>query len=228
MRRYLNKNHNKRDLPSTCLPELEHEEKALHRGLDEDIKLVRKSAGAGFSLIELLVGMAITVTATTIILAIVMSAFRVSSKATTADLARQNGNYAMNRMIKMIQFADSYNGRSTSLLSTAGESGYRVNDCDGSNNTAISITYKNEEKILQCRGHNSLYLIDPVDTTKNEQLIRTSSVAVSNCNISCLEVRPGASPVITIKFDLTIGESDAAIEKRSSIPFRTSVKMRNK
>ena len=184
---------------------------------------------AGFSLIELLVGMAITVTATTIILAIVMSAFRVSAKATTADTARQNGNYAMNRMIKMIQFADSYNGRSTLPGSNAGTPGnYVPDDCGRSNNTAINITYNNEEKVLQCQGHDSIFLIDPNDPSKNEQLIRSNNVAVSNCNISCLRVRPGASPVITISFELTTGNETTALEKRTSIPFRTSVKMRNK
>jgi len=183
----------------------------------------------GFSMIELLVGMAITVTTTTIVLAIVMSAFRISSKAAVADNARQNGNYAVNRMIKMIQFADSYNGGTTNTGNGAGL-GTLSTTCLGNIYKAINITYNNEEKVLQCRGGNSIYLVsDRDDRSKDEELINSRGIAVSECSFTCLSVRGATSPVITIKFDLKVGNDSTAIEKRTSIiPFRTSVKMRNR
>lgn len=198
-------------------------------------KHFRIQAGAGFSLIELLVGMAIIITSTTIILTIIVSSFRISSKATVVDSARQNGNYAMNRMIRMIQFADRYNGRSRALGATAGIKGSDGGpdwhtDCADNDNTAININYEGEEKIIQCRNRNSIYIVDPVPAPPSgEILIITDKIKVAECNITCSQISDTASPVISIKYKLTIGDSDSVVERKtSSIPFFTSVKMRNK
>lgn len=187
----------------------------------------------GFSLIELLVGMTIIITATTIILTIIVTSFRISSKAAVVDNARQNGNYAMNRMIRMIQFADSYNGRSTA---TGGSNGVRAGEnggpgwqtnCAGDTNTAININYEGEEKIIQCRNHNQIFIVDPDATPANEELVSSTKISVASCNIKCTKATATASPVISIWFDLAIGGSGVAVEKKTKIPFFTSVKMRN-
>lgn len=57
----------------------------------------------GFTLVELLVVLAILVTIGSIISAILYSAFRGSGKATTTEIVRQNGDYAMTQMTKLIK-----------------------------------------------------------------------------------------------------------------------------
>lgn len=206
---------------------LEHDQIGLDRKLTAHNKLFRKTTGAGFTLIELLVGMAIMITSTTIILAIIMSAVRVSGKVTISDNARQNGTYATNRMIKMIQFADSFNGGSMATGQNAAVTSMSTS-CTGEAYKAINITYNNERKVFQCRNNDSLYLVSLDPSRTDEELISTRNVAISNCEFVCTRIPATASPVISIRYDLTIGGSEGAVEKKTSIPFFTSVKMRNK
>lgn len=180
--------------------------------------------GAGFTLIELLVGMAIMITSTTIILAIIMSAVRVSGKVTVSDNARQNGTYAMNRMIKIVQFADSYVGGSNNANSLT--NGNWAQTCNNTSYQLINVVYSTEQKVLQCRG-GSIYLINLTPSRTDEELISSNNVAVSNCEFVCTRIPATASPVISIRYNLSIGGSEGAVEKKTSIPFFTSVKMRN-
>jgi type II secretory pathway pseudopilin PulG len=72
--------------------------------------MINTSNKKGFSLIEILVGIAIVITATTIVLSIIVSSFRISGKATSNEIVRQNGNYIMAQMTRIIQFGDSFQG----------------------------------------------------------------------------------------------------------------------
>lgn len=69
-----------------------------------------KKLQTGFTLIELLAVMIILVVVGTIITSILVSTLRSGDKSTTTNDIRQNGNYAINQMSKMITYAKSFDG----------------------------------------------------------------------------------------------------------------------
>lgn len=169
---------------------------------------------AGFSLIEIMVGIVIVVAATTVVLSIIISSFRISSKTTTDTVLRQNGNYALSQMSRILQFADTFNG-----VSTDGSS--YVTNCDP--NTTyhyIQVKYNGIDRTLSCTVNGDIQ----ADTGASS--IDTNKVKVGTCNFSCKPSSDGG-PVIGIDFSLSSGTSADLVENRSSIDFSTSVKMRN-
>lgn len=169
----------------------------------------------GFTLIELLVGLAIIITTTTVILSIILSSFRISSKSTSLDTVRQNGNYAIGRMSKMIQFADSFGGVSNS----GADGSYSTTCTDNAQYPYIKITHLESEKIFKCIN-NSIYIND-------DKLINSPKISTTSCSFKCIKVNSSALPVVTIKFQLSL-DTNNVVEKMATIPFSTSVLMRNK
>ena len=105
-----------------------------------------KKLQKGFSLIEILVGIAIIITATTVVLSIIVSTFRISNKTTTNSVIRQNGNYSINQVSRMLQFADSFNG----IKKTRTSSEFEV-PCNDVAQTAfgISIEYQGSPSAVE-------------------------------------------------------------------------------
>ena len=170
----------------------------------------------GFSLMELLVGMAIILTATTVVLAIIVSSFRLSSKTTSQDIVRQNGNYALSQMIKIIQFAD------------AGYVTTPPNSCESPNPIPIqslAVSYNNIPYIFSC---------DSNGLRKSENggpfismISNKVSLVPGSCEFSCSRSNSNVAPVINLKFKLQYGVGGGVVEKSAQQLFSTQVKMRN-
>lgn len=173
----------------------------------------KSKTDSGFSLIELLVGVAIMITTTTIVLSIIISSFRISSKTTASSIVRQNGNYTLSQVSRMLQFADSFEGAFVNAgdsTATACALGLTVN--------RIDIKYNKNDISFVCT--NSDITID------GKSSINTNNIQVSSCSFICTQ--PGSEgPVIKINFDLTTGDLNTPIENRASVNFSTTVKMRN-
>lgn len=179
-------------------------------------KKVNKSpllSGAGFSLIELLVGIAIIITTSTIVLSIIVSSFRISSKTTASSTVRQNGNYALAQMTRQLKFADSFQG--------AHRAGSPVID----NPCGVGVDY-DQVDIKQNKEDVSIVCSDDEISVDGENSIDTNNIQIGSCSLTCSQAG-SEGPVITIDFDLAIGDADTAIEDRASIDFSTTVKMRN-
>lgn len=167
----------------------------------------------GFTLVELLISMIILITVGTIMVSILTSSLRAGNKSQVINDVRQNGNYAITQMSKMIAYAKVFNG-----LSTTG-SNY-VTTCDGLiSYTYIQITsFDNSVTSFSC-GASAIY--------SNGSPLTNNSVSLkaNSCSFTCIKTASGP-PIIDIKFTLQKG-ANSLIENQSSIPFETSVTLRN-
>jgi type II secretory pathway pseudopilin PulG len=174
---------------------------------------------SGFSLIELLVASSIIITATTVVLAIITTSFRSSNKISSSQLVRQNGNYAINQMTKIIQFADSFEG--ASLTGEEGTFGACVPDTQYA---SIGIKYQKEDKVLIC-SDNNIQILTP--GTGESFSLFDSSVVTGSCSFTCTQDNLSTGPVVGINFSLSLPNEGKSAEKSASGEFSTSVKMRN-
>lgn len=189
------------------------------------MKSKTNTGGAGFTLIEILVGISIIITASTIVIAILVSSFRTSSKTTASDIVRQNGNNAITQLSKMIQFANEFGG-----VRVGPDPAQFIQSCttltqQSTDYYYVKIHIGNEDKIISCDDTSGI-LIDgkPLFDQKRVSLVSDS------CKFTCSQKNSQETPVIGISFSLTsgaVGSSSTLAEKNTVINFKTSVKMRN-
>lgn len=165
----------------------------------------------GFSLIELMVGIAIIISATTVVLSIIVSSFRISNKNTTADTVRQNGNYAISKISRTIQFAESFIGTSSD--------GTTFNPVCSDEYQAIRIRYQDMDTTIRCTDTS-------IDFNGIPILDNTVDVVDGSCQIAC-ERDLDSTPIIGISFSLQKGGANTSAEQSSRINFSTKIKMRN-
>ena len=153
-----------------------------------------------FTLIELLVVIAIFLAVSVVAGQTLFSSLRGSDKTTTLDQVRQNGNYAMNVMTKTIR-----NAKSAS--------------CPNATSVKI-VAQDNSETTFACGTNitsNGLNLLNPDATT----------VAANTCSFTCVQAA-GQPTTVQIKFTLNEAGTTSFIEKKATVPFETSVTLRNK
>lgn len=182
--------------------------------------MIKRKNTLGFTLIEMLVSIAIIITTTTVVVAILASSFKGITKSAISEDVRQNGNSALSRMTRTIQFAQSFHGVSknnTDYITDCSLGGEKYNYVRvRANSQTVTFSCTNADIIME----NS----SPLSTTS---LIDKSRVAIveDSCKITCLQGDGAVSPVINISFELfKAGVND---QKNSEVFFSTSVKMRN-
>lgn len=179
----------------------------------------------GFTLIEILVATSIIITTTTIVVAILVSSFRTSSKTTSLDVVRQNGNSAISLISRTIQFAESFEGVSNDESDESFVKSCPVPGAPGNTFTHLKIVTGGVTKRLSCSDEGILVDDDSLlDSSK-------TTVVPGTCVLTCNKDSEDASPVIGLSFDLTYGtnpQPTSVAEKRAQIHFSTSIKMRNK
>ncbi len=182
----------------------------------------------GYTLVELLAVMAIVVVVGVIIAGILISSLRGGSKSNVLDNVRQNGNDAITQMSKMIIYAQNFNGVSTDGVF------YKTNCTQAippsPSPTPVPITYQyikitsfdRGQTIFSCNGltiaSNGASLID----------ISTVSVVANSCYFTCTQTNFGQAPTIGINLTLSQNTSSSFAEKQATIPFQTSVTIRNR
>lgn len=180
----------------------------------------RKIIQRGYTLIELLAVMTIMITVGFIITAILVSSLRGSSKATTVNEIRQNGNYAIVQMGRMIGFAQAFLGVSTDNVT------YTTN-CTPSPSPDFKYikikSFDDKETIFSCNLNSNPTTI----ASNGASFINANEVSVAACGFTCTQNSISEPPVIGIKFTLTQRSSSSLFEKRSTIPFETSITTRN-
>ena len=84
------------------------------------------SSKKGFTLVEVLVVMVIVLVVGSIIIGVLFAAARKSNKASSLDVVKRNGNYAIEQMAKTIRYAAKFDG-----VSIANENGEDINTIYG-------------------------------------------------------------------------------------------------
>lgn len=174
----------------------------------------------GYTLIELLVVMVVLLTVGFIVAVILVSSLRGSSKATTTETIRRNGNYTILQISKMIEFAQTFEGMSNdnNSYSTACPT-----PSPASTYKYIKIkSFDNIETTFSCFLNSSA----PI-ASNGATFVNTNDVSVTSCYFTCSRSSINQPPVIGINFTLSQQGSPNFFEKKGTISFETSVTMRN-
>lgn len=172
----------------------------------------------GFSLVEILVAIAIIITSTTVVLAILTSSFRTSNKSTSLEIVRQNGTNALNQITKTVSYADSFVGAdSVSTCPPSPGGSYKI----------IKVNVQEQgtlvKKTISCMDTD----LRISDNLSDESLLSTQvSLEPASCSFTCTQDNETVSPVIGVSFTLSLATGNAP-EKKASLNFSTSIKMRN-
>lgn len=173
----------------------------------------------GYTLIELLAVMIVMAAVGLIVATILVSSLRGTNKTNIINTVRENGNYTIQQMSKMIEFAQSFQGASTdgsTYSSVCSNPAVKYN--------YIKITsFDNGQTVFACNMSSNPKTI----SSNSASFIDTGNVAVADCYFTCTRNNLSQSPTIGINFTLTQSSVSNLFEKKSSISFGTSVVVRN-
>lgn len=195
---------------------------------------MKQKTTKGFTLVELVIVMALLITTGGIIVGILSSTWRGSNKTrTNSDLA-QNGDYALSLMTNLVI-------NSQKLISfTPTNTGVAISDCTsspGAGKTFTVLGFDGGATTLTCNDTSAPYTISsasavfsavpPAPTPfSTNSLLDTSQVKVTNCSFVCSQQDAYSPPRIDISFQLT-QPSAIAGEGTSGVSFKTSITLRN-
>lgn len=167
----------------------------------------RYAKSQGFTLIELLTVLAILGVIGTIVVAVITMTLRGSKKADMLENARQNGDTALSQMVKKIRYSQQLNNPASCVGST----------------TVSSITVTSLSNTAQttyaCSNNTIL--------SNTDSLIDSSTLLVTNCSFVCSQSSVSAPPTITIQYTLVPKNPSTLVESYFTLPFQSSVTMRN-
>lgn len=162
----------------------------------------------GFTLIELLVSMMVIVIVGSVILSIFFSVLRGSNKTDKIIQVRQNGNYAISQVTKMIR-------------------GARSIDCVPPEPSVGHVTVTDEKGSLTTISCSE-GKITAVGASSTTELSDDSKVNVE-CSFSCSQQYGSLMKLvgITLEVSATQGEEETAPEDQATQEFKTSVVIRS-
>jgi len=176
----------------------------------------------GFTLIELLIVISVFAIVGAIAGTILATSLRTSIKTNVITNVRQNGNFAMTQMTKLIRYARAITSPFPCVYPSPtpapAESSITVISADGG------------EITFSCNGDSD----NPPNTiaSNGASLLDTNTVELTpnSCTFSCTQQSESDYPVIDISFSLSQNSSGNFTEQKASanpIPFSTSILMRN-
>ena len=191
----------------------------------------------GYTLIELLAVMTIIVVVGVIVAGILVSSLRGGSKSNVLDNVRENGNFAITQISKMITYSQSFNGVSTdgSFYTTNCAPAVSTSPSPSPTPTATPTAYK-YLKISSFDGGQTIFsctteLVNGIQVLRiasnSASLIDTSSVYLTSCSFTCTQTDIGHAPTISINLTLTQNNPNNLVEKGAVVTFQTSVNIRN-
>ncbi len=202
-------------------------------------------ASRGFTLIEILIAMSVLLVVGSILISILISSLRGTNKVNSIDNVRRNGNYALEQMGKMIRYSQSFNGVSDDpslnpasftkncippvvapLTPTPAPSLYhyiKITGFDGGQ-TILScvpngLPFPEIASASASDVSSKVHFIDP------DQI--TTTIDIVSCSITCTQSTVMSPPTVTIQFKLSNRTASGLSENKATIPFQTSVTVRN-
>jgi prepilin-type N-terminal cleavage/methylation domain-containing protein len=174
----------------------------------------------GFTLIELLVSLFILSTISSLVLGIIWVSLRSTVKVNNMNLIRQNGNFAITQMAKMIQFGKQFQG-----VSSDGTTYTQTCQAPG---TSPLQTYNYVSFTASDDGDIVLGCLQSPSTiaSNSASLINTNTFTVTSCSFTCTQTSD--SPyTIGIQFTIEKKVSGNLFDQPSPLFFQTSATMRN-
>jgi prepilin-type N-terminal cleavage/methylation domain-containing protein len=178
----------------------------------------------GYTLVEMLSVILVFSVIGGIISVIFASSLRGTNKANITNEVRQNGNYALIQISKTITYAKGFNGISENGVDY-------ISDCYVA---PISPTpVPPEYHYLKVSDFNGGIILFTCNQSSSEiasngaSLINTEIVKVDACKFSCNQPSIAEPPTIGISFILSQKNESNFFENKASIPFETTVAIRN-
>lgn len=178
----------------------------------------------GYTLVELIVVMAVFILIGGFIVGILNSTLRGNTKTKiTSDLA-QNGNYALSIMTSLITNSQKFESVTPDLASPT-----PLVSCEGAAVDAKAITvtgFDGGVTTFSCNdvGVNPSYTI----SSNSASLLDTSQVKLvpNSCKFTCTQDSVYSAPRLDISFQLR-NANGATYEKQAAATFNTSISIRN-
>lgn len=168
---------------------------------------------SGFTLVEMLAVIIVFVFVGGIMLSILVTSLRTSSKTDTLSAVRENGNYVITQMSKTIRDARGLISPFPCVTPA----------------TVSTITVLNADQDQITYTCTSPPSPTPATIASNSAtMLDTAAVAVTTCSFTCTQSSESELPIIQINFSLKQqGTSTFAEKTVSNVSFQTSVVMRN-
>lgn len=187
------------------------------------IKIIEK----GFTLVELLASIVVLVSVGSIIAGIITSSLRGANKTNVVENLRENGNYAISQISRTIEYAQTLNGFSDNGTDYATSCPFSASPTPVPAETSykfVKVTsFNNNVTEYSCSAS-----VPATITANGASLIDTSSIALTDCVIACVQPRATDIPIIKIGFKLGPKNSKGLAETSSPpILFETSITIRN-
>lgn len=184
-----------------------------------------KKIEKGFTLVELLAIIVVIVIVGMILTSILGSSLRGTVKTKTMERIRQNGNYAISQIAKMIGYAKSFDGISINGTTYFTNCVQTVLPDPTPTPTPASYQYV---KITAFDSQQTVFSCAQSTIASNSSsLIDQSTITVSSCSFTCSQLNFSDPPVIDLTLTLSNKTEAGFSENTVSIPFQTSIKMRN-
>lgn len=165
------------------------------------------SSQRGYTLIELLTVIGILSVIGVIVVSVVFISLRGSQKSDKLETVRQGGDTALSQMVRSIRYAKTLNTPASCVPAV--------------NSSSITITS------LQDNGQTTYSCNANTISSNSASLIDTNAVSVTACSFTCSQQRVSDPPTIQIQFSLSAKNSNSFTETQATIPFQTSVTLRN-
>lgn len=157
---------------------------------------------SGFTLVEVLVVSALLFTVGIMVVQLFFSSLKGGSKSTILSAVKQNGDYALTVMERMIRNSREVAGcTSTSLV---------IKNPDGNLTTFL------------CDGAST-----PSKIASNGASLTSSSVKIDSCNIFSCEYSGAKLQKVGINFTVVESLTEAKLEEKAQMNFKTTVTLRN-
>lgn len=170
----------------------------------------RSNLSKGFTLIESLIALSILAVIGTVTISVLFMTLRAGKKSDVLIGLKQNGNTAISQIVKNIRYAKSLDSPSSCLTPVTVP---RI---------TLSSVVDNGQTSFTCTT-GSL----PTIASNGASLIDTNIATVVGCSFTCTQPTLNDPPTISIFFKLYSRNTTSLVEAIGSIPFQTSVTMRN-
>jgi len=176
----------------------------------------------GFTLVELLAVVMVIGVVGSVVGGILISSLVGTNKTNALDNVRQNGNYALLQMSKEIEFSRNFYGVSTNGVSY-------ITDCTiPTVSPTPTPTQYGYVKIMSANGQAVTFSCSGNTISSNSaSLIDAATVKTTSCYFTCSQDNLVLPPTVGINFTLSQAKAGNFVENNTSVPFNTSVTLRN-
>lgn len=161
----------------------------------------------GYTMVELLTVLGILSVIGSMVISIVFITLSGAKKSEKVEILRQNGDTTLSQIIRSIRYAKSLDVPASCVPST--------------NVSSITITSlaDNQQTTFACGGNTI--------SSNSASFLNTNIVKTTACSFTCSQATIADPPVITVQFTLSPVSSGSFSETQASIPFQSSVTLRN-